>query len=128
MSGTDGAKRRQEESFFTRLSGLLNAGPEAQRFPEKKKRRVEDIVTELCQDAAAKTQPVRPWVYDDFLTRLRSFKASTWFAMPRELSPLECARNGWVNCGPSTIKCLACGVEIKYIEGMFAVFYILCFA
>lgn len=162
--------KRNEESFLATLTTLLDAGPEKHSLLQRKRRRLEDIVCDLCDDAGKETaerrvvtmtnnyvldvasgkmqasQPVRPWVYDDFLVRLRShlsrtnhihlklssfsllflcrsFKASLWFAMPLEISPLECARHGWTNSAPSTLKCLSCSVEIKHSDGITFVQY-----
>lgn len=42
--------RKKEDNFFGKLSGLLDAGPEPSILPERKKRRVEDIVGEVCSE------------------------------------------------------------------------------
>jgi len=42
----------------------------------------------------------RPWNYDDFLDRLKTFHSTRhWFAKPSNISPIECALIGWVNTG-----------------------------
>ena len=42
----------------------------------------------------------RPWNYDDFLLRLKTFHSTRhWFAKPSNISPIECALIGWVNTG-----------------------------
>lgn len=42
----------------------------------------------------------RPWNYDDFLLRLKTFHSTRhWFAKPSCISPIECALMGWVNTG-----------------------------
>lgn len=41
--------KRKEDTFFDKLSGLLDAGPEQAVPPGRKKRRVEDIVSEVCE-------------------------------------------------------------------------------
>ena len=51
----------------------------------------------------------KPWNYEDFQSRLKSFsKLKDWFAKAPELSPIQCARHGWANIGPNTLKCYAC--------------------
>lgn len=44
-----------------------------------------------------------------FLARVGTFKPSTWFAKPLELSPLVCARRGWVNIKSNFLQCVWCG-------------------
>jgi len=34
---------------------------------------------------------------------------STWFVKPDLLSPVECARYGWINIGEDWLKCGYCG-------------------
>lgn len=84
-------------------------------FKRKPKRR---IIEEICQNDASSAkvpckQMVRPWSYSDFLDRLRTFKASTWFAKPEYLSALRCARFGWRNENVDCLVCTVCGVEYK---------------
>ena len=43
--------KRKEDSFFEKLTGLLDAGPEQSTLPATKKRRVEDIVSEVCEES-----------------------------------------------------------------------------
>ena len=58
---------------------------------------------------------VRPWSYDDYLLRLKLFvKTMNWFAKPSLISPLECCRYGWVNCGIDTLYCDSCHNTIKH--------------
>jgi len=51
---------------------------------------------------------VRPHHYEDFLTRMRSFKSSTWFAKPDCISATQCARFGWVNDASDRLCCTFC--------------------
>ena len=46
---------------------------------------------------------------EDFIKRLRSFKLTTWMCKPKELSPVECAKRGYVNTSKDTIFCIHCG-------------------
>ncbi|KAK1279753.1 hypothetical protein QJS04_geneDACA002885 [Acorus gramineus] len=39
----------------------------------------------------------RPWERQDLMKRLATFKSMTWFAKPKVISPVNCARRGWVN-------------------------------
>ncbi|CAI5740462.1 unnamed protein product [Hyaloperonospora brassicae] len=50
----------------------------------------------------------RPWDHAHFLARVRSFCTSWWFAKPREIISLECARHGWSNSGPDELQCSCC--------------------
>lgn len=43
-----------------------------------------------------------------FLERVRSFKLLTWFGKASELSPLACARYGWINSATDTLTCPTC--------------------
>jgi hypothetical protein len=48
------------------------------------------------------------------ITSLRTYKPATWFAKPDIISPLECARHGWVNDGMDLIKCNVCGEKLSF--------------
>ena len=49
----------------------------------------------------------RPWNYDDFLIRLKTFHSTRyWFAKPSSISPIECALLGWVNTGNHVFVCM----------------------
>jgi hypothetical protein len=57
---------------------------------------------------------------EEFIKRLRSFKLSTWMMKPKELSPVECAKRGYVNTSKDTITCTHCGAYFNsaiYYEG-----------
>lgn len=45
---------------------------------------------------------------DSFVERLRSFRSSSWFAKPRWLSPVICARYGWINVDIDLLRCVGC--------------------
>ena len=47
----------------------------------------------------------RVWDRGDLLRRLQSYKAATWFCKPAAISPVECARRGWLNSGPDMLTC-----------------------
>ncbi|CAB4400418.1 uncharacterized protein OCT59_011004 [Rhizophagus irregularis] len=46
---------------------------------------------------------------NDFMRRLATFMDSTWFVKPDLLSPVECAKYGWINIGEDWLKCEYCG-------------------
>ncbi|KAL3648198.1 hypothetical protein CASFOL_007622 [Castilleja foliolosa] len=56
----------------------------------------------------------RPWDRDDLFRRLSTFKSITWFAKPQVVSPLECARRGWVNVDMDTIICFSCDARLLF--------------
>lgn len=60
---------------------------------------------------------MRPWNYQDFLLRVRTFKPSSWFAKPRIISALQCARCGWTNTAPDVISCATCEVSLTHASG-----------
>ena len=47
---TPDPNRKKEDNFFGKLTGLLDAGPERSILPGRKKRRVGDIVGEVCDE------------------------------------------------------------------------------
>jgi hypothetical protein len=55
----------------------------------------------------------RPWDRGDLFRRLQTFKASTWFAKPTCVGPVECARRGWENVGVDLLTCESCKVVIS---------------
>ncbi|XP_068643709.1 uncharacterized protein [Aristolochia californica] len=56
----------------------------------------------------------RPWDRGDLMRRLSTFKSMTWFAKPKVVSPVNCARRGWVNVDMDTISCEACGARLLF--------------
>lgn len=46
--------------------------------------------------------------HENFLKRVDTFSASTWFGKPAELSPLICARYGWENVDVDMLQCASC--------------------
>jgi hypothetical protein len=57
-------------------------------------------------------QKCRPGRRSDYLRRLRTFSAPSWFNMPIGASPIECARRGWKNVGIDVIECECCGLQV----------------
>ncbi|EPS69993.1 hypothetical protein M569_04773, partial [Genlisea aurea] len=56
----------------------------------------------------------KPWDRDDFFSRLSTFKSISWFAKPQVLSPVECARRGWINSDIDTVVCSYCGARLLF--------------
>ncbi|KAK1297977.1 hypothetical protein QJS10_CPB14g00174 [Acorus calamus] len=56
----------------------------------------------------------RPWERQDLMKRLATFKSMTWFAKPKVISPVNCARRGWVNVEMDIIACEACGARLLF--------------
>ncbi|TKY54954.1 NIPA protein [Spatholobus suberectus] len=76
-------------------------------------------VAEGQQSSSAATtalqgQLCRPWDRDDFMRRLATFKSMSWFAKPKMVSAVNCARRGWINVDIDTIACEACGARLLF--------------
>ncbi|XP_044340462.1 uncharacterized protein [Triticum aestivum] len=67
-----------------------------------------------AMSAMSPPPPCRPWDRRDLVRRLSSFKAMTWFAKPKVVSPVNCARRGWTNVEPDIITCEACGARLLF--------------
>ena len=47
------------------------------------------------------------------LTRLSTFGITTWLMKPKEISPVECAKYGFINTGEDLICCVECKNELR---------------
>jgi hypothetical protein len=47
------------------------------------------------------------------LSRLSTYQIATWFMKPKHISPVECAKYGFVNTGENLIKCVECKNELR---------------
>ncbi|KAK2663563.1 hypothetical protein Ddye_002137 [Dipteronia dyeriana] len=56
----------------------------------------------------------RPWDRGDLMRRLATFKSMTWFAKPKVVSAVNCARRGWVNVDTDIIACESCGARLLF--------------
>ncbi|CAA0818406.1 C3HC zinc finger-like [Striga hermonthica] len=74
--------------------------------------KIESLLSGSAKPAQASA--CRPWDRDDFFRRLSTFKSTTWFAKPQVVSPLECARRGWINIDMDTIACASCDARILF--------------
>lgn len=63
------------------------------------------LTTVSSASAPAKGAKYRPWDRSDLFRRLRSFTSSKWFCKPECISPLECARRGWLNSKLDRLQC-----------------------
>ncbi|KAL0311316.1 UNVERIFIED_CONTAM: Nuclear-interacting partner of ALK [Sesamum angustifolium] len=92
-----GRKRPHSSSTGTKLAGNVDSG------------------SLLSVSATSTLAPAcRPWDRDDLFRRLSTFKSMTWFAKPQVVSPLECARRGWVNVDMDTIACMSCDARLLF--------------
>uniref|UniRef100_A0A0D9V2P7 C3HC-type domain-containing protein n=1 Tax=Leersia perrieri TaxID=77586 RepID=A0A0D9V2P7_9ORYZ len=67
-----------------------------------------------AMSAISPPPPCRPWDRADLMRRLATFKAMTWFAKPKVISPVNCARRGWTNIEPDVITCEACEARLLF--------------
>ncbi|XP_028753817.1 uncharacterized protein LOC114713354 [Neltuma alba] len=67
-----------------------------------------------AQAGATTGSRCRPWDRGDFIKRLATFKSISWFAKPKVVSAVNCARRGWINIDIDTIACEACGARILF--------------
>ncbi|CAN0392643.1 unnamed protein product [Discosporangium mesarthrocarpum] len=56
----------------------------------------------------------RPWDYNDFIFRLRTFSPILWMAKPAAVSPLVCSMYGWTNSARDELYCSCCSVKLTY--------------
>ncbi|WCJ22016.1 C3HC zinc finger-like [Euphorbia peplus] len=61
-----------------------------------------------------RTPLCRPWDRGDLMRRMATFKSMTWFAKPKVVSAVNCARKGWVNLDVDIIGCEACGSRLLF--------------
>lgn len=72
------------------------------------------IPTPSLVPALGPTPQCRPWDRGDLMRRLATFKALTWFGKPKSVSPVNCARRGWINTEMDVIVCEACGARLLF--------------
>jgi len=60
------------------------------------------------------TEPrCRPHDRGEYIRRLRSYSPRRWFAKPSAMSPIECARHGFVCSATDTLQCEVCHARIS---------------
>ncbi|XP_073144273.1 uncharacterized protein [Henckelia pumila] len=95
-------KRRWSSSSASATAGVSFAG------------RVVDVSESSISAGSDQASPCRPWDRDDLFQRLLTFKSMTWFAKPQVVSPVNCARRGWINVDIDTIACKSCGTRLFF--------------
>uniref|UniRef100_A0A0E0FPB8 C3HC-type domain-containing protein n=1 Tax=Oryza nivara TaxID=4536 RepID=A0A0E0FPB8_ORYNI len=88
------------------------AGAGGRRFGMVRGSRLPSQLTSMS--AISPPPPCRPWDRADLMRRLATFKAMTWFAKPKVISPVNCARRGWINIEPDVITCEACEARLLF--------------
>ncbi|KAL6177917.1 hypothetical protein ACLB2K_049438 [Fragaria x ananassa] len=83
---------------------------------EPKSRGVREQGFRHCSAPASPSQPpvCRPWDRGDLMRRVATFKSMTWFAKPKVVSALNCARRGWINIDVDIIACKSCGARLLF--------------
>jgi len=70
---------------------------------------LSDLSSFIGKDTSSAASPVcESHDRDSFIKRLHSFKSSSWFAKPCWLSPVICARYGWMNVDVDLLQCVGC--------------------
>lgn len=90
----------QNESLHHRINLLLNSSPAT-------------AAVSSSSSLGSDSKNCRPWSRSDFLARLATFQTSSWFNKPSLLSPVECARFGWVNDGVDILHCNSCDAYLS---------------
>ncbi|KAJ1284212.1 hypothetical protein BS78_03G187800 [Paspalum vaginatum] len=112
-SSTGGSKPSSSASAPSSGRATGKAAAEAaRRFGMVRGSRLPPQVAAMA--AISPPPPCRPWDRADLMRRLGSFKAMTWFAKPKAISPVNCARRGWTNIEPDVITCEACGARLLF--------------
>ncbi|KAL6006914.1 hypothetical protein ACLOJK_032410 [Asimina triloba] len=71
-------------------------------------------LVEAGTSQASRPPLCRPWDRGDLMRRLATFKSMTWFGRPKVVSPVNCARRGWINVEMDIIACEACGSRLLF--------------
>ncbi|CAO2826910.1 unnamed protein product [Amaranthus hypochondriacus] len=56
----------------------------------------------------------RPWDRGDLMRRAATFKSMRWFAKPKAVDAINCARRGWINVDVDIIGCEVCGARLQF--------------
>lgn len=67
--------------------------------------------TDLALNSGTSKDPLAPSEATNkeaFFSRVESYSCLKWAGKPRVLSPLMCARYGWINVGSDMLKCSSC--------------------
>jgi hypothetical protein len=66
----------------------------------------------VMQGGTESIERCRPLNLTDYRNRLETFCGPWWFNMPLGISPIQCARRGWVNIGQDTLECRCCSEQL----------------
>ncbi|ORX67178.1 zf-C3HC-domain-containing protein [Linderina pennispora] len=108
----DLTKRRIEtalSSFGTKRPRHHNHSSTSQAV---RRDRVIQAADNALEETAGSIDRFRPWSRDDLLARIGTFKIHTWLVHSLQLSPVKCARNGWINIDCSTLRCSQCCARV----------------
>lgn len=123
-----------EKRFRSIMDKLFHSSKSSSNNPDKsssgvqlsssrgKKRGFQSIVDRRGDEQYSSATPVsesqghlcRPWDRADFMRRLATFKSISWFAKPKKVSAVNCARRGWINVDVDTIACEECGARLLF--------------
>ncbi|KAJ9174095.1 hypothetical protein P3X46_017161 [Hevea brasiliensis] len=74
-----------------------------------------DVVGSSQRSLAPAEAPLcRPWDRGDLMRRVATFRSMTWFAKPKVVSAVNCARRGWINLDMDIIGCEACAARLLF--------------
>ncbi|GAB4813057.1 hypothetical protein N2152v2_000103 [Parachlorella kessleri] len=80
-------------------------------LPHLKEKALQTVISPVnSKDAGGKG---RLWDRGDLFRRLQTYKPATWFCKPDTISPVECARRGWLNTGPDMLSCEFCKAKVS---------------
>lgn len=87
---------------------------------------ISPVVEHLCRviadskEVAEKEKQWRAKSWDSYVQRLQTFRTPWWFNRPQGISPIDCARHGWINSGPNLLECETCFAElhIESVQGV----------
>ncbi|KAJ2081396.1 mannosyltransferase [Coemansia sp. RSA 988] len=107
LSQSDATKRRLENAF-----SALSTKRQRPRAPTPHS--PTDLQTDKTSTGSEEIQRpasldrFRPWSHEDLLERIATYKIHTWLTQSSRISPVRCARNGWINVDCSTLNCPMC--------------------
>ncbi|KAJ2615598.1 hypothetical protein H4S08_001167 [Coemansia sp. RSA 1365] len=100
--------KRRLENAFSALSTKRQRPPQSPSDSEANK---TSTAAETIQQPVS-LERFRPWSYEDLLARIATYKIHTWLTQSSRISPVRCARNGWINVDCSTLKCPMCSAML----------------
>ncbi|KAM8908481.1 zinc finger C3HC-type protein 1 [Spinachia spinachia] len=103
-----GGSDQRNSSFASpeKVRELLNAGVSSPDVRPVSGQRDLDVL-EVKSNTEASCEATNK---EAFFSRVESYSCLKWAGKPRALSPLMCARYGWINVGCDMLKCSSCYV------------------